>query len=63
MKKLTRYLGDNELKAKEQYEKNKEYCDSVILREKLYKAVINDCKKGTVEPKNKKPANKKEEKK
>lgn len=42
--KFTRYLGD-EKKAKEAYTKNKEYYDSNILRDKLFKTLIENCKK------------------
>lgn len=41
--KLTRYLGDAS-KAKEYFDKNKDYVNSVILREKLTKKMIADCK-------------------
>ncbi len=44
LSKLTRYLGD-EKKANEMYEKNKEYANSNILRDKLFKKLIENCKK------------------
>ncbi|MCQ2956865.1 MAG: trigger factor [Mycoplasmoidaceae bacterium] len=43
--KLTRYVGGDAKKAKEMYEKNKEYADSNILRDKLFKKLIEECKK------------------
>lgn len=42
--KLARYLG-NEKQAKEMYEKNKDYAESNIVRDKLIKKLIEDCKK------------------
>mgnify|MGYP003295705180 CR=1 FL=1 len=42
--KLARYLG-NEKQAKEVYEKNKDYAESNIVRDKLIKKLIEECKK------------------
>ncbi|MCQ3908267.1 MAG: trigger factor [Mycoplasmoidaceae bacterium] len=44
LSKLTRYVGD-EKKAKEMFEKNKDYAESNILRDKLFKKLIAECKK------------------
>lgn len=44
LSKLTRYVGD-EKKAKEMFEKNKEYAESNILRDKLFKKLVAECKK------------------
>ncbi|XQP55472.1 MAG: trigger factor [Mycoplasmoidaceae bacterium] len=44
LSKLTRYLGD-EKRARELYEKNKDYATNTILREKLVKKLIQECKK------------------
>ncbi|XQP55177.1 MAG: trigger factor [Mycoplasmoidaceae bacterium] len=44
LSKLTRYVGD-EKKAKEMFEKNKEYAESTILRDKLFKKLVSECKK------------------
>lgn len=42
--KLAKYLGD-EKKAKDMFEKNKEYAESNILRDKLFKKLVSECKK------------------
>lgn len=49
LSRLTRYLGD-EAKAKEAYDKNKDYMDSVIIREKLFKKLIAEAKKEEPKP-------------
>lgn len=50
LKRLSQYLGD-EAKAKEAFERNKDYMESVILRDKLFKKLIAEAKKE--EPKKK----------
>ncbi len=45
LSKLTRYLNGNEKQAKEMYEKNKDYADSNILRDKLFKKLVTEAKK------------------
>lgn len=47
--KLTRYIGGNAKQAEEMYEKNKDYCESTILKDKLFKHLVDSAKK--VEPK------------
>lgn len=42
--KLTRYVGDAK-KAKDMYEKNKEMAESNILRDKLFKKLVEEAKK------------------
>lgn len=42
--KLTRYIGD-EKKAKDLFEKNKDYAESNILRDKLFKKLVAEAKK------------------
>lgn len=46
LQKLTRYLG-NEKQAKEMYEKNQDYANSNILRDKLFKKMVFENKKET----------------
>ncbi len=49
LSRLARYLGD-EAKAKEAYDRNKDYMDSVIIREKLFKKLIAEVKKEEPKP-------------